>query len=414
LVGLNFPQRGGGALGPSAVAGKGHKSEMDFENQRECDAFKDADSWPPTSAPSDRDSSSKAGQGICRAIVPVILSGGSGSRLWPYSTEEAPKQFLPLLGSKSLFQLTLDRVRDRSRFASPIVVGGERHASLCERELGDDQDSTLVLEPCARNTAAAIAMAAAVAREHHGGDALILVMPSDHLMDDVAAFHEAVGTGEAAARAGNIVTFGIRPKSADTGFGYIQAGGEMPTGAGVRRVLRFVEKPKLEIAEAMVADGQHFWNAGIFLFRADTFLEEAMLHAPAIAIAALQAVALADREGIRISANADALEACPSESVDYAVMEHSERVAVVPMAPGWSDLGSWDALAELAAASAELGPITALDCNDCYIQSDGLQVAALGVRDLIIVAAGQRLLILPRGRSQEIKKLLSAMESIAA
>ena len=214
--------------------------------------------------------------------------------------------------------------------------------------------------------------------------------------------------------AGNIVTFGIRPKSADTGFGYIQSGEEMQIAAGVRRVLRFVEKPKAEIAERMVADGQHFWNAGIFLFRADTFLEEAMAHAPAIAMAALQAVALADRDGKRIAANAEALESCPSESVDYAVMEHSERVAVVPMAPGWSDLGSWDALAELATTSGELGPITALDCNDCYIQSDGLQVAALGVRDLIIVAAGQRLLILPRGRSQEVKKLLSAMESIAA
>jgi len=163
-----------------------------------------------------------------------------------------------------------------------------------------------------------------------------------------------------------------------------------------------------------VADGRHFWNAGIFLFRADTFLEEAMVHAPAIVIAALQAVAMADRQGIRIAASAEALETCPNQSVDYAVMEHSDRVAVVPMAPGWSDLGSWDALAELAATSVDLGPVTALDCNDCYIQSDGLQVAALGVRDLIIVAAGQRLLILPRGRSQEVKKLLSAMESIAA
>ena len=414
MVGLNFPRKGGGALGPSAIAGRGHKSEMDFENQRECDPFKDADSWQPTSAPSKVTSSNETAESRCGAIVPVILSGGSGSRLWPYSTEEAPKQFLSFLGTKSLFQLTLDRVKDRGRFASPVVVGGERHGSLCERELGDRQDAHLVLEPCARNTAAAIAMAAAVVRELHGDDALMLVMPSDHLMDDVAAFHEAVATGEAAAKAGNIVTFGIRPKSADTGFGYIQSGEEMQNAAGVRRVLRFVEKPKAEIAERMVADGQHFWNAGIFLFRADSFLEEAMLHAPAIAIAALQAVALADRDGIRIAANAEALESCPSESVDYAVMEHSERVAVVPMAPGWSDLGSWDALAELAATSGELGPITALDCNDCYIQSDGLQVAALGVRDLIIVAAGQRLLILPRGRSQEVKKLLSAMESIAA
>ena len=385
---------------------------MEFENQRESDTFKVIDPWSPS--PSSGTVSSEPRDSECRAIVPVILSGGSGSRLWPYSTEETPKQFLSFLGSKSLFELTLQRVKDRGRFAAPIIVGSERHAHLCEREVGDDLDARLVLEPCARNTAAAIAMAAAVAREQHGDEALILVMPSDHLMDDVGAFHDAVAIGEAAARAGNIVTFGIRPKGADTGFGYIEAGDEMGGASGVRQVLRFVEKPRLDVAEQMVADGRHFWNAGIFLFRADTFLEEAMVHAPAIVIAALQAVAMAERQGIRIAASAEALETCPHQSVDYAVMEHSDRVAVVPMAPGWSDLGSWDALAELAATSVDLGPVTALDCNDCYIQSDGLQVAALGVRDLIIVAAGQRLLILPRGRSQEVKKLLSAMESIAA
>jgi len=257
-------------------------------------------------------------------------------------------------------------------------------------------------------------MAATAAREAHGDDALLLVMPSDHMIQDVAEFHAAVQIGEQAARAGHLVTFGVHPTAPDTGFGYLESGGDLPNALGVKEVVRFVEKPQLEAAEEMVADGRHLWNAGIFLFQAATFLEEIMLHAPAIGLAAQLAIGEGERQGRRITANLERLAQCPSESVDYAVMEHSSRVAVVPMSPGWSDLGSWDALAALAGSSRRLGPITALDCDDCYIHSDGLQVAALGVRDLIIVASGQRLLILPRGRSQEVKKLLSAMESMAA
>jgi len=351
----------------------------------------------------------------CGAVVPVILSGGCGSRLWPYSTEDTPKQFLSFTGAKSLFRMTLDRVRDRGRFAAPVIVGSLRHARLCEHELADqDEGARLVLEPCARNTAAAIAMAALSVRETHGDDALLLIMPSDHVIQDLASFHAAVATGEEAARDGRLVTFGIQPTAPETGFGYIHLGADLPGMAGVKTVLRFVEKPPLETAESMIADGNHVWNAGIFLFRAGTFLDELNLHAPAIATAAERALALAKRDGDRIVPDLGALAECPSESVDYAVMEHSSRVAVVPMSPGWSDLGSWDALAELVEEAEQLGPITAVDCDDCYIRSDGLQVAALGVRDLIIVASGQRLLILPRGRSQEVKKLLSAMDSIAA
>jgi mannose-1-phosphate guanylyltransferase/mannose-1-phosphate guanylyltransferase/mannose-6-phosphate isomerase len=348
-----------------------------------------------------------------QAIVPVILSGGAGSRLWPCSTEDTPKQFLSFTGSRNLFQLTLERVSDRARFACPIIVGNIRHAELCERELAAEDQSRLILEPFARNTAAAIAMAASVARESHGDEVLLLVMPSDHVIEHVAAFHEAVRIGEAAARDGRLVTFGIRPTSADTGYGYIEAGTAIPGMDGVSEVVRFIEKPPAEAAECMVADGRHLWNAGIFLFQAGAFLEELMTHAPDIGRAAVQAVALGRRETRRVVADANSLEHCRSESVDYAVMEHSSRLALVPMSPGWSDLGSWDALAQLLQATSD-GPITALDCADCYIRSDGLQVAALGVKDLIIVASGQRLLILPRGRSQEVKKLLSAMDSMAA
>ena len=346
-------------------------------------------------------------------IVPVVLSGGGGSRLWPFSTIETPKQFLPLIGERTLFQKALERVRDRLRFAAPVVVGSLRHAELCERELKSESDQArLILEPCARNTAPAIAMAALEIRETQGDDALMLVMPSDHVIEDVQAFHDAIDRAEGPACAGQLVTFGIRPTGPDTGYGYLEMGSEV--APGVKTVARFVEKPNFNVAEAMVAGGIHLWNAGIFLFRVGTLLDEMARVAPEIGRISQQALEAAQRDGIRIVPDLAVLQDCPSESIDYAVMEHASSVAVVPMAPGWSDLGSWDALASLVGPGPHEGPVTMLDCNDCYIRSDGLEVAALGVRDLIIVASGQRLLVLPRGRSQEVKRLLSAMEPMAA
>ena len=255
-------------------------------------------------------------------------------------------------------------------------------------------------------------MAAFEIRETHGDDALMLVMPSDHVIEDVDAFHDAIARAEGPALAGRLVTFGIRPTGPDTGYGYLEMGTEV--APGVKTVARFVEKPKFEVAEAMVAGGNHLWNAGIFLFRVGTLLEEMARVAPEIGRISQLALGSAQRDGNRIVPDVSVLENCPSESIDYAVMEHASGVAVVPMAPGWSDLGSWDALASLVGPGSHDGPVTMLDCDDCYIRSDGLEVAALGVRDLIIVASGQRLLVLPRGRSQEVKRLLSAMEPMAA
>jgi mannose-1-phosphate guanylyltransferase/mannose-1-phosphate guanylyltransferase/mannose-6-phosphate isomerase len=323
-----------------------------------------------------------------------------------------PKQFLPLIGDSSLFQQALGRVSDREQFASAIVVGSGRHADLCERELGSSEQSRLILEPCARNTAPAIVMAASVVEKMHGPDALVLVMPSDHVIEDVGAFHEAIARAEPAAREGRLVTFGIRPSGPDTGYGYLHMGAEV--APGVMEVARFVEKPTYEVAEAMVAGGEHLWNAGIFLFRAGTLLEEAARVAPDIARCAREAIDAASVEGIRITPDVAILSECPSDSIDYAIMEHASNVAVVPMSPGWSDLGSWDALADLVGPGASSGPVTALECEDCYIRSDGLEIAAFGVRDLIVVASGGRLLVLPRGRSQEVKRLLSTMDSAAA
>jgi mannose-1-phosphate guanylyltransferase/mannose-1-phosphate guanylyltransferase/mannose-6-phosphate isomerase len=350
-----------------------------------------------------------------QTIVPVVLSGGDGSRLWPFSTSDTPKQFLPLIHNRSLFSQALDRVRGREGFAAPIVVANARHGDLCARELeAEGADARLILEPCPRNTAPAVVMAAAVACETYGDDCLLLVMPSDHLIENLEEFHAAVRSGVPAARNGRLVTFGINPEGADTGYGYLRMGEAIEGAPGVKTVERFVEKPRIEVAESMVADGQHLWNAGIFLFRAGALLEEARDLAPEIADAACEAVAAAHHDGIRITPDLGTLSQCPSESIDRAVMEHSSKVAVVPMAPGWSDLGSWDALAAMIGTGPPEGPITMVDCESCYVRSDGLQVAALGVRDLIIVASGERLLILPRGRSQEVKKLLSVMDSLAA
>lgn len=383
---------------------------MDFENQSQFRPAHDEHVGPASRT----GSAAAAGEQAPATIVPVILSGGGGSRLWPFSTEATPKQFLPLVGTKSMFRQALDRVGDRARFGSPLVVASVRHADLCERELrGEVGDARLLLEPCARNTAAAIVMAAAAVQDMHGPDALLLVMPSDHVIEDVALFYQAVRTGEAAARAGRLVTFGIVPTGPETGYGYLEMGADVPAAPGVRDVAKFIEKPELEAAQQFVSGGEHLWNAGIFLFTASTLLEEAASLAPAICQAAVQAVQAGACEGIRITADLASLAACPSDSIDYAVMEKSSKVAVVPTSPGWSDLGSWDAMAALVGTSVPRGPVTALDCDGSFILSDGLEVAALGVHDLIIVASGNRLLILPRGRSQEVKKLLSKMQEVA-
>jgi mannose-1-phosphate guanylyltransferase/mannose-1-phosphate guanylyltransferase/mannose-6-phosphate isomerase len=350
------------------------------------------------------------------SIVPIVLSGGGGSRLWPFSTNETPKQFLSLFGcTKSLFRQALDRVRDRARFRAPIVVANLQHVEICERELAGEFDgAALILEPSGRNTAPAIVTAAIVASEIHGDDALLLVMPSDHLIERVDDFHDAVAMALPAARMGKLVTFGIRPTGPETGYGYLEMGSPIDGAPGVRTVARFVEKPRQAVAEELIAAGGHLWNAGIFLFRASTILEQARIFAPVTTTMSRAALSAGERNGLRIIPDAQIFSECPSESVDCAIMERSSSVAVVPMSPGWSDLGSWDAVAAVLGNQAPAGPITAVDCEGCYMRSDGVQVAALGVRDLIVVASAGRVLILPRGRSQEVKTLLSAMDSMAA
>ncbi|MFG6282422.1 mannose-1-phosphate guanylyltransferase/mannose-6-phosphate isomerase [Sphingomonas sp. S6] len=342
-------------------------------------------------------------------IVPVILSGGSGTRLWPMSRPEMPKQLLPLTADETMLQLTARRAHGEA-FAAPIVVANARHADAIDEQLAaaDAKPQAVILEPVGRNTAPAIALAALAA----GAEDALLVMPSDHVIADVEAFRAAVDAAMPMVADGWLVTFGIAPDAPETGYGWIQVGDRL--AEGVHRVARFVEKPPRDRAEAMLAAGDHVWNGGIFLFRADMFLGALAAHAPTILTAAQTAMRDARREGVRVYPDADAFGASPSDSIDYAVMERADRVAVVPVAMGWSDVGSWDALLAISPCDERgnhhRGEVLAIDTNNCLIRSDGVRISAVGVSDLIVVACGNDVMIVPRGRSQDVKKLIEAMQ----
>jgi len=345
-----------------------------------------------------------------KPIVPVILSGGSGTRLWPMSRPEMPKQLLALTAEETMLQLTAKRAQGEP-FAAPIVVANACHADLIEAQLRAVEmgAGALILEPMGRNTAPAIALAAIAAG---GGPEPLLVMPSDHVIADLDSFHAAIRTALPLVEAGWLVTFGITPDAPETGYGYIQVGD--PVGAGIHRVARFVEKPPRAQAEAMIEAGDHVWNGGIFLFRADIYLGALAAHAPAMLVAAQQAMAKARREAGRIWPDADAFAGSPADSIDYAVMEKSDRVAVVPVSMGWSDVGSWDALHAISDCDGHgnvcRGDVVTIDAENCLVRGEGgRRVALVGVSDLIVVASGDDVLVLPRGRSQEVKKILEAM-----
>nr|WP_298898275.1 mannose-1-phosphate guanylyltransferase [uncultured Altererythrobacter sp.] len=340
-------------------------------------------------------------------ITPLILSGGSGTRLWPLSTPERPKQFLRLYGDETMIAQTLRRTEGRDLYARPIVVGAARHQDLLLEALSDvnAEGGVAILEPCARNTAPAIALGALEA----GSDGLVLVMPSDHVIRDTQAFHAAVKRAMPAAQGGALVTFGIEPTGPETGFGYIQAGDALAGMAGVFQSRGFTEKPDLGRAQKMLSSGDYFWNAGIFLFRADTFLSELERFQPSIFAAAKAAMAGARRQGAVIMPDEDEFSSSPSNSIDYAVMEQAANVAVVPVSCGWSDVGSWDALADISEADENgnvfVGGANALDCSGVFSKAEGVRINAVGVNDTIIVASGGEILIMPRGASQRVKDL---------
>jgi mannose-1-phosphate guanylyltransferase/mannose-6-phosphate isomerase len=348
---------------------------------------------------------------------PVILSGGSGTRLWPLSTPECPKQFLPLVTGHTMMQETARRVGDATRFAAPIIVSSDRHGDLVADQIAaiGRPASAVLVEPEGRNTAAAIAMAAhwIVANQ---GDALMLVMPSDHVIADQAAFHAAIARASSAAQAGYLVTFGIHPTYAETGFGYIEKGGALADHGAVHLVTKFVEKPHRELAEAYLAGGQHYWNGGIFLFTARTYLDALARYAPQIADAIGLAMQGATQNGVIIAPDRDAFLSCPNISVDNAVMELADRRAVTLVDMGWSDVGSWDALWAIrdqdGDGNAVSGPVLSIDSAGNLLYVDGgPPIAALGVRDSVIISTAQAVLVMPRDRSQDVKRIVEEIKA---
>jgi mannose-1-phosphate guanylyltransferase/mannose-6-phosphate isomerase len=339
-------------------------------------------------------------------IHPVVLCGGSGTRLWPRSRKDAPKPFLPLVGEETLFEGTLARCADSKTFAPPVIVTGVGHRGHVEAQAAAFPGTRTIVEPMARNTAAAIALAA----ERLPEDAVMLVCPSDHHIADVPAFQEAARAAARLAEDDWLVAFGIDPTAPETGFGYIRRGAPLDGGFQVER---FVEKPDQATAEQFLADGNYSWNGGIFVFRAGTFLQELARHRPAIAAAVREAVANGHEDGAAFHPDAGAFAAIEPESVDYAVMEETTRAAVVPVSMGWSDIGNWQALREARPGDEHgnrtRGNVELVDCRRVLAETDGPRISVIGLEDIAVVVDGNEVLVTTMAGAQKVGKLSGAV-----
>lgn len=346
-------------------------------------------------------------------LVPVILCGGSGSRLWPMSRRLLPKQFLPLVGERTLFQDTALRTRGMPGAGAPIVVTNAEQRFLAADQLAEigAQARALLLEPAGRNTAPAVAAAALhVARSDPA--AILLVQPSDHVIGDVAAFQAAVAEAVTAAQEGYLVTFGMPPTEPSSGYGYIEAG-EAIRG-NTFRIRRFIEKPGVEKAKALLAQGSCYWNSGMFVFQARRYLEELGRLNPAMLQAVRTALERATIDLAFLRLDEDAFGACPADSVDYAVMERTSAGAMVRAAMGWSDVGSWSALWDIGAKdrarNVARGDVELRDASGCYVHANGRHVSVLGAKDLVVVETDDAVLVAAKERAQEVKEVVESLD----
>ena len=348
-------------------------------------------------------------------MIPVILSGGRGSRLWPQSRQAYPKQFLSLISDNTLIQDTVLRLAGLDAF-DPLVICNEDHRFVVAEQLHQIgvRPDRILLEPCGRNTAPAVALAALQALAHHE-DPLLLVLPADHVIRDCDAFHRAVTLAAEAARQGALVTFGVVPDRAETGYGYIRRGQAHGGAPGAFAVAQFVEKPDAPRAAEFVASGEYYWNSGMFLFRAARFVEELGLWAPDILACCRDALGAARAERDFTWVDGNAFGDCPSDSIDYAVMEKTASAVVVPLDAGWSDVGSWQSLWEVSDrdthGNARRGEVLTVDSHNCLISSEKSLIAALGVNDLVIIESDDAILVTCRERSQDVKQVVNRLES---
>jgi mannose-1-phosphate guanylyltransferase/mannose-1-phosphate guanylyltransferase/mannose-6-phosphate isomerase len=342
---------------------------------------------------------------MVKRVQPIVLAGGGGTRLWPVSTENRPKHLLEIVGSGTMVEQTLARVGDPGLFLPPLIVGA---ASQADEVAQLAPGVRLLLEPCPRGSAAAVALAALTVDR----DDVLLILPSDHHIGNPGPLFEAVRNAVPIAQAGYLVTFGIQPAHVETGYGYITVGREI--APGVREASSFVEKPTPEVATELVTSGTAFWNSGMFLFSAGAFLDELKMHALAIHDAAEAAISTASVDGTRTTPGRAALEICPSTSIDYAVMEHSSRIAMVPVELDWSDVGNWASVYGLADKDSDGNAADsrshAIGTHGSLLRSEGPRIVAIGVENLIIVATGEHVLVAPLSEAQRVRDAAELMK----
>jgi len=361
-------------------------------------------------------------------ITPVILSGGSGTRLWPLSRKQYPKQYLPLVGDNTMLQETILRLSGLDNLADPIIICNADHRFLVAEQCQqiDIQDPTILLEPVGRNTAPAIA-AAALQSLKQTDDAVLLVLSADHVIQDVEAFHQAINIASSQAQDGKLATFGIVPTDANTGYGYIKSQGELPIGKrgypgvsvdsnnGAHKVEEFVEKPDLETAEKYLEQGNYLWNSGMFMFKAATLIDELTTHSPDIVVSVNNAVNNAKQDLDFIRLDKQAFESSPSDSIDYALMEKSDNVVVVPLDAQWNDIGAWSALHDIGTKDKNgnviKGDVITQDTTNTYINASHHMVTTIGVDNLIVVDTADATFIATQDKAQEVKSIVESLNS---